>query len=920
MATLIALVGGLVLFAAAAGRRTASAFPSFVAAHGFDAAVYSNQPLPMLPKLFPAVVSSTELVFLQDTGQPVCACPHQINNSYFEVVIAGHNGPTPFKLLSGHLPDPSAPDQVLASFTLQKDDGVHLGSVIRVPFYATSQASAYNNVSGPSPEPEGPTLAFHVVGLEASEGEFPAGSGPTYDLWGTQTLARSLVPRTPPSYTYYVRLRRGAADINRFYQEAKAAKSVPGYNGASSLDAVAASIDVLVHPQAVGWWALAALAALVGLAVVGQALFRQSNVEREDFPTMAAIGADRRLLVSLGLTRALTVGLIGAAGAVALATALSGLAPLGEARTAEVSTGVHFDVLVLPLGALITALAVLALGVWPAVRASHNLWSGDLDSNARPSVTVARLAAAGAPPSAVIGVSHVLGSRSGGAPIPVRSAVLGTVLAVIALCGTAVFGASLSHLTATPRLYGDDFQLDFPINEGSRGWVPVLLKRLVQDKRVSAITEGIAGFVPIDNVPTGVIVGTAVRGQLLFSTVSGQLPTGAGQIDLGATIMRQIGAHVGSVIDFPGRSGAVPMRVVGEVSLPVVAAESISLGNGALLSAAGFLAAQCPRGPLHTYCLQKENEGLSTGGGALMVSVVPGPLGRQDVNRYLNNYQSIATPPSTPTSLVNFGEAVDFPLIFGTILAAFGAATLVHLLVVSVARRRREIGLLKVLGFVNSQVGSVVAWQATTLAGIGIIVGTPLGVVIGRVVWRAFANNLGAVPVSVVPVWFLVGLLASVVIVANLIAIGPALVATRQSRRSSCVRSKRPLRFADADELVHHRVECPDPDRKMAFSLFEMDRCAREVCREPLAVRKRHHEVGRTLPDREGTETSLSSKPQLRVNARSSSTHPSTPALRASWKLATMSSPNSSVITARSTSGSTVRSEEVSASTVGSFR
>ena len=71
--------------------------------------------------------------------------------------------------------------------------------------------------------------------------------------------------------------------------------------------------------------------------------------------------------------------LIGAAGAVALATALSSLAPLGEARTAEVSTGIHFDAVVLPLGALTTVLAVLALAVWPALRASHNLWSGDLD-------------------------------------------------------------------------------------------------------------------------------------------------------------------------------------------------------------------------------------------------------------------------------------------------------------------------------------------------------------------------------------------------------------------------------------------------------------------------------------------------------------------------------------------------------------
>ena len=178
MAALIALVGGLVLSAAAAGRRTASAFPNFVAAHGFDAAVYTNQPLPTLGKLFPAVVSSTEVVDLPDTAQPVCSCPHQINNTYFEVVIARPGGPTPFKLLSGHFPDPSAPDEVLASFTLQRDDGVRLGSVIRVPFYSTSQNAAYNNPTAVLPNPAGPTVAFRVVGVEASESEFPVGSGP----------------------------------------------------------------------------------------------------------------------------------------------------------------------------------------------------------------------------------------------------------------------------------------------------------------------------------------------------------------------------------------------------------------------------------------------------------------------------------------------------------------------------------------------------------------------------------------------------------------------------------------------------------------------------------------------------------------------------------------------------------------------
>jgi ABC-type antimicrobial peptide transport system permease subunit len=112
-------------------------------------------------------------------------------------------------------------------------------------------------------------------------------------------------------------------------------------------------------------------------------------------------------------------------------------------------------------------------------------------------------------------------------------------------------------------------------------------------------------------------------------------------------------------------------------------------------------------------------------------------------------------------------------------MALFGAATLVHLLVVSVARRRREAGLLKALGFVKGQIASAVAWQATTLALVGIVIGTPIGLVLGRLVWRVFASNLGVVPVSVVPVWLIVGLVAGVIVVANLLAIAPALAAAR---------------------------------------------------------------------------------------------------------------------------------------------
>ena len=109
----------------------------------------------------------------------------------------------------------------------------------------------------------------------------------------------------------------------------------------------------------------------------------------------------------------------------------------------------------------------------------------------------------------------------------------------------------------------------------------------------------------------------------------------------------------------------------------------------------------------------------------------------------------------------------------------FGVATLVHLLLVSVARRRTEAGLLKVLGFVRRQVAAVVCWQATTVALVGIAIGAPVGVAAGRALWRMFATNFGVVPVEVVEPLPLAALVTGVLVVANLVAAIPALLAAR---------------------------------------------------------------------------------------------------------------------------------------------
>ncbi len=771
IALLITVVGGLVLAAAAAGRRTENAFPRFVAAHGFDSIVYATRPVPAVAHL-PGVASATELI-LPDAGNPSCDCA-PINDNDFGVAVVSGRGTTPFTLVSGQLPDPSKPDQVLASSTLQQD-GVHVGTVIHVPFEAPSEAADYNNPNTGLPDPRGPHLALQVVGIEASEVEFPSGTTPVYLLYAGPGFTRAVLPHTAMQYEYYVRLRHGAAGIPQFDEQANQLNLGVGSVGASSEDGTAATIQSSIHPQAVGWWVLAALAALVGLAVVGQALARQSAVDSEDHPTLVAVGMSGRELFALDMARNLVVGLAGAVGAVLFATLLSPIAPLGEARLAEDSTGIAFDSPVLLLGALATVVIVLALGIWPALRAARTRRLGERAGPGRSSAVVRNMVTLGAPPTAVIGVRNALERRSGGSAVPLGSALLGMMLAVVALCATGVFGASLNHLTATPRLYGDPEQLSFtPPN-------PALLASLEHDPAVTAITEGVgAGDVTVNGKVVGGISGTSIKGPMLFSTASGKLPVGEDQVGLGVSTMRQVGAHVGSVVDitFTAHSGAPhtePYRVVSQISFPQYGG-FVSLGTGILTTTAGLLRVACPPGPQLALCRQKVSN-IANGG--VRVSFVPGPRGKAALERYMAAYPSITSEPLAPTSLVNFGEAVNFPLIFGAMLAVFGAATLAHLLIVSVSRRRREVGLLKVLGFVNRQVVSTVSWQATTLALVGVVVGVPLGLVIGRTVWDAFADNLGAVPVTVVPVLLVSAITVGVLVVANVIAIAPALVATR---------------------------------------------------------------------------------------------------------------------------------------------
>ena len=79
---------------------------------------------------------------------------------------------------------------------------------------------------------------------------------------------------------------------------------------------------------------------------------------------------------------------------------------------------------------------------------------------------------------------------------------------------------------------------------------------------------------------------------------------------------------------------------------------------------------------------------------------------------------------------------------------AFGMTIAFGLTITSSVRlRRRDLALLKILGFTRRQMRSRIAWQASASVATGVIVGIPLGILVGsRALDHFLRREIYAVP------------------------------------------------------------------------------------------------------------------------------------------------------------------------------
>jgi ABC-type antimicrobial peptide transport system permease subunit len=75
------------------------------------------------------------------------------------------------------------------------------------------------------------------------------------------------------------------------------------------------------------------------------------------------------------------------------------------------------------------------------------------------------------------------------------------------------------------------------------------------------------------------------------------------------------------------------------------------------------------------------------------------------------------------------------------------------------------------------------------MATVGVVIGTPLGVVLGRLIWRSVAEDASVVSTPDVPIGLLVVVIACTVAVANIVAAVPAWAAAR-ARPAAALRTE----------------------------------------------------------------------------------------------------------------------------------
>jgi ABC-type lipoprotein release transport system permease subunit len=669
-------------------------------------------------------------------------------------------------IFAGRMFDPDRADEVVVSrrFASRYHKGVGSSVVIHLPTEAELMRD------DETPPFHGPSVRARIVGVVESPWFSDTVGSP-----GVLILSPGLAKTYPnevlgdqsnkedPSYVNaLVRLHGGEAAIPQFRRD------LARVTRRDDLDVwdLPSQNRELQRNIAFESWCLVVFAAIAFAAavfLVGQAISRFVEADAEDLRTLQALGVERSRAVGAATAAPALAGIAGAVVGVGAAYVASGWFPIGTAGLIEPSPGRSLDILVLGLGVVATVLLVVA-----AVGLSARRALGDRSrSRVERSPVTDAVARGGWPVSVVIGTRFALQRGRGRDAVPVRPAVVGAVIGVLGITAAFTFSSAVNDAASKPERFGQTFQAGVfvGINSQDFGSVPRLIKDLNASHRVTGVLDATSGVVGNPSGSASVTVYTYQRETKPLPVVltSGRLPTADDEVVLAPVSMTALHAHVGGTTTLVGSAGSRRFKVTGTGFVPSGPHNSYS--DGAWVTRSGF--AKVVKG-------FKFDVVLVSLAPTSDVKATAKALAAEVEHRDPQMKGIDVEVPDPLQEVAELHNVQRLPVVLGAFLVVLALGAVGHALVTSVRRRSRDLAVLRAMGLTPGQCRRVVIVQSTLLGLLGLVIGLPLGLAVGRLTWQAVAAYTPLQYVTPLAGWGLPLLVPAALLAVNLLGLWPS--------------------------------------------------------------------------------------------------------------------------------------------------
>ena len=240
--------------------------------------------------------------------------------------------------------------------------------------------------------------------------------------------------------------------------------------------------------------------------------------------------------------------------------------------------------------------------------------------------------------------------------------------------------------------------------------------------------------------------------------------------------MNALDKHIGDTVRIADGPAGQEFRLVGRAVFPPMKYGDVQhLADGATVTGAGF-----------ARVLTADDDETSR---FLLARVAPG-VGVASIERGIRAFfigrgadadlaDEAVSGPTRPPEIDRVRHVAWFLPTLAILMCALALIAVAHALITGARRRRHELAVLKALGFARGQVRATLAWEATALAIVGLLLGIPFGVVVGRIAWSWVAHDFGVAATIAVPAAALVLLVPATLLLVNLVAYFPARAAAR---------------------------------------------------------------------------------------------------------------------------------------------